>query len=58
MLNISILVMNRLNFIEFAISVSLMQSLSLQWDLTNQNLFIFTAASVVPCGGPNTSLRT
>ena len=42
---------------EFAIFISLMWSL-LPEDLTNQNLFIFTAAGVVPCGGRKTSPRT
>ena len=27
-------------------------------DLANQNLFIFTAAGIVPCGGHKTSSRT
>ena len=56
MLHVSLLVMNRPNKTEFAIFVSLMQSL-LSRDLTNQNLFIFTAAGVVLCGGRKTSHR-
>ena len=48
-LHISLLVMNRLNKTEFATFILMMCSL-LPKDLTNQNLFIFTAAGVVPCG--------
>ena len=44
----------RLNKTEFAIFISLMWSL-LPKDLTNNNLFIFTAAGVVPGGGRKTS---
>ena len=50
MLHTSLLVMNRLNKTEFAIFISLMWSL-LPRDLTNNNLFIFSAAGVVQCGG-------
>ena len=46
-----------LNKIEFDIFVSLMWSL-LPKDLTNQNLFIFIAAGVVPCGGRKAASRT
>ena len=49
--------MNRLNKTEFAIFISLMSSLLLK-DVTNRDLFIFTAAGVTPCGGRNTSPRT
>ena len=52
-----LLAMKRLSKIEYAIFISLMWSL-LQRDPTNQNLFIFTAAGVVPCGGRKTSPRT
>ena len=41
---------------EFAIFISSMRSLFPR-DLFNQNLFIFTAASVVPCGGRKMSPR-
>ena len=51
-----LLAMKRLSKIEYAIFISLMWSL-LQRDPTNQNLFIFTAAGVVPCGGRKTSPR-
>ena len=51
MLLILLLVINRLSKTEFSIFIPLMQSL-LQKDLTDQNLFIFTAAGVVSCGGP------
>ena len=56
-LHISILVMKRLNLTESAIFISLVYS-SLPKDLTIHNLFIITAAGVVPCGGLNTPLRT
>ena len=40
--------MNRLSETKFAIFISFTPLLK---DLTNQNLCIFTAAGVVPCGG-------
>ena len=43
--------------IEFAIFISLMYAL-LPKDHTVQNLLIFTAAGVLPCGGRKTSPRT
>ena len=46
--------MNRLNKTEFSVFVPLMWSL-LPRDLTIQNIFIFTAAGGVPCGGRKTS---
>ena len=54
MLHIALLVMNRLYTAESAILISLVYSL-LARDLTIQNLFIFTAASAVLCGGLETS---
>ena len=54
MLHILLLVIKRLNNTEFAIFISLMKSLFPR-DLTNQNLFIFTTAGIVPCGGRKTS---
>ena len=46
-----------LNKTEFDIFISLMWSL-LPKKLTNQNLFILTAAGVVPCGSRKTASRT
>ena len=56
MSHMPLLVMNRLNKTEFAIFISLMQSL-LPKDLTILNVFTFTAAGIVPCGGRKTSPR-
>ena len=53
----SLLVMNRPNKTKFAIFISLMWSL-LPRDLSNQNLFIFSAASVLSYNGCKTSPRT
>ena len=44
--------MNRFSKNEFAIFISLLPK-----DITNQNLFIFTGAGVVPCGGRKTFSR-
>ena len=57
MLHIPLLVMDRRNKTEFAIYISLMWSLFPR-NLTNQNLCIFTAAGIVPCGGRKTSPHT
>ena len=57
MLHIPLLVMNRRNKTEFAIYISLMWSLFPR-NLTNQNLCIFTAAGIVPCGDRKTSPHT
>ena len=46
--------MNRLNKTEFAIFIYFIRSL-LPRGQTNQNLFIFSAAGVVPCDGRKTS---
>ena len=51
---ISVLVMNRLNTTESAIFIYFMYPM-LPKDLTIQNLFISTAAGVVPYGGRKTS---
>ena len=53
-LHVSLLVMNRLDTTEFATFIILM-FFFLPKDLTIQNLIIFTAAGVVPCGGGKTS---
>ena len=53
----SLLVMNRLNKTDLAIFISSKWFL-LSTDLTDQNLFTFTAASVVTCGGLKRSPRT
>ena len=45
--------MNRRNKTKFAIVILLLWSL-LPKDLTNQKMFIFTAAGVVTCGGRKT----
>ena len=55
-LHISVLVINRLNTTESAIFISLMYSL-LPKDLTIQNLFVSTAAGVMPHGGRKLSNR-
>ena len=57
MLHTLLLAMNGINITDFAILISLIWSLILK-DLTDQNLFIYTAAGVVPCGGRKTSPRT
>ena len=57
MLQISLLIINRLNKTEYAIFIFVVDVVLASEGSKTQNLFIFTAAGVMPFGGSKTSPR-